>query len=139
MAAENSDLISAGYHLWGEADPFEDLIGPFYMKERDDGTHRTAFHAEHHHCNSSGALHGGLLMSFADFSLFAIAKSALSGPCVTVGFNSEFVAAGETGQLIEASGEILRATGSLIFVRGTVFTGDKALMAFSGVLKRLRG
>jgi len=138
MTTEKTDLIAAGYQLWGEADPFEDMIGPFYLKENGDGTGQTAFWAEARHCNTGGALHGGLLMSFADYSLFAIARSALNGPCVTVGFNSEFIAAAGAGSLIEAKGEILRATGSMVFVRGTIFTGDTILMSFSGVLKRVR-
>jgi len=138
MTAENTNLVAAGYQLWGEDDPFENMIGPFYMKECDDGSHRTAFWSEARHCNSSGVLHGGLLMSFADYSLFAIARSALSGPSVTVGFNSEFIAAAGAGSLIESTGELMRATGSLLFVRGTVFTADTALMSFSGIVKRLR-
>ncbi|NVJ99389.1 MAG: PaaI family thioesterase [Alphaproteobacteria bacterium] len=136
----NDDLIKAGYRTWGDADPFEDLIGPFYMKENDDGTHKAAFVAEaDRHCNAGGMLHGGLLMSFADFSLFAIAKEALNGFGVTVAFNSEFVAAGQAGKLIEAVGEITRATRSLIFVRGKIFSGDQTIMAFSGIIKKVKG
>lgn len=135
----NEDLKADGYHVWGDLDPFENLIGPFYMKENGDGTYKSAFVAEaERHCNNGGALHGGLLMSFADFALFAIAKDALDGPCVTVGFNSEFVSAGQAGTLVEASGEIMRATRSLLFVRGQIFSGDTIIMTFSGILKRVK-
>ncbi len=138
MSSQIEKLLADGYHTWDGTDPYEDMIGPFYMKENGDGTYRTAFYAQDKHINGQGALHGGLLMSFADFALFAIAKDHLDGPCVTVGFNSEFIGAAGAGPLIEASGEVLRATRSLLFVRGTVFTGDQTLLAFSGVLKRVR-
>ncbi|MFC3053117.1 PaaI family thioesterase [Kordiimonas pumila] len=132
------DLTKHGYRVWGDSDPFEDMIGPFYLKENGDGTCKAAFWAEKRHCNGSGPLHGGLLMSFADYALFAIARDQLEGRCVTVGFNSEFVSAGMEGDLIEAKGDIVRATRSLLFVRGEVFTGDRIIMTFSGILKRIK-
>jgi acyl-coenzyme A thioesterase 13 len=139
MSVSNEKLLADGYLNWGDADPFEDMIGPFFLKKSGDGTYRSAFVSERRHVNSSGMLHGGLLMSFADYSLFAIAKDSLNGPCVTVGFNSEFISAVGEGQLVESTGEVLRATRSLIFIRGTIFSGDKTLMSFSGVIKRLKG
>lgn len=136
----NDDLRAAGYQTWGDADPFEDLIGPFFLKDNGDGTYRAAFVAEdERHCNAGGMLHGGLLMSFADYALFTIAKEELNGFGVTVAFNSEFVSAGEAGELVEATGEITRATRSLIFVRGKIFSGDRTIMAFSGIIKRVKG
>ena len=138
MTSPNDQLVRDDYQVWGDHDPYEALIGPFYMKDNGDGTYRSAFYSEERHVNSSGALHGGLLMSFADYSLFAIAKDKLEGPCVTVGFNSEFIGAVGAGHLIESTGEVLRATRSLLFVRGTIFSDDQTLMSFSGVLKRVR-
>ncbi|MCJ9427559.1 PaaI family thioesterase [Kordiimonas marina] len=139
MALTTEDLIAQGYGLWGDEDPFENLIGPFYHKDNGDGTYRSAFISEKRHCNTSGALHGGLLMSFADYALFSIAKKELEGRCVTVGFNSEFVSAGMEGEMIEAVGEVVRATRSLLFVRGTIFSADRTILTFSGILKRVRG
>ena len=136
MTSMNEQLLADGYRPWGGDDPFEDMIGPLFLKENADGINRTAFYSERRHVNSGGALHGGMLMSFADYSLFAIARGQLDGPAVTVGFNSEFISAVGAGHLIESTGEVLRATRSLLFVRGTVFTGEQTLLSFSGVLKR---
>lgn len=133
----NEQLLADGYQKWDANDPFEDMIGPFFLKPNGDGTNRTAFYSENRHVNSDGALHGGMLMSFADYSLFAIAREALDTPAVTIGFNSEFIGAVGAGHLIESSGEILRATRSLLFVRGTIYTGEQLLMTFSGILKRI--
>lgn len=133
-----ADLAAKGYRFWGDADPFEELAGPFFFASNEDGTYKAAFHAEDRHCNGSGPLHGGLLMTFADYALFAIARDELQGRCVTIAFNSEFVSAGFSGELIEAKGEIVRATKSLLFVRGEVFTSDRTIMTFSGILKRTK-
>tara|TARA_R110002096_G_scaffold48158_1_gene128064 strand:- start:434 stop:853 length:420 start_codon:yes stop_codon:yes gene_type:complete len=138
MAATIETLLADGYQQLDMNEPFEVLVGPFYMKEQEDGTYKSAFLAEEKHTNAFGMVHGGLLMSFADFSLFSIARNQVKGDCVTVGFNSEFVAAGQVGDLIESSGEVIRATRSLLFVRGTVYSGDKTLLSFSGILKRIK-
>lgn len=138
MSTSNEDLSSEGYKNWGNVDAFEDMIGPFFYKKLDDGGYSSAFVSQSRHLNGGGKLHGGLLMSFADFAMFVIAKDHLDGMAVTVGFNSEFVSAGEAGQRIEASGEVTKATGSLLFVRGKIFCGDTTILTFSGILKKVR-
>ncbi len=138
MTISKDDLLKNGYRTWGSVDPFEDTIGPFFYRQETDGTVRCAFVSERKHMNGGGMLHGGLLMSFADFALFAIAKEHLDGMAVTVGFNSEFVSAGPENALIEASGEVTKATRSILFVRGKIYTGDTTILTFSGILKKLR-
>jgi acyl-coenzyme A thioesterase PaaI-like protein len=84
-------------------------------------------------------MHGGCLMTFADFALFMVSLDALEGARgVTVTLDNTFVDAAWPGELVEATGEVTRAGGSLIFARGTVFTGQRTLLTFSGVIKRLR-
>lgn len=133
--------LPEGYALWSDMDhdPFEDLAGPFYLKPQDDGTHKCAFVSEAKHSNMGGMIHGGLLMTFADYALFAIARNHLGeAGGVTLSFNSEFVSAGPIGALIEASGEISKVTGSMIFVRGKIHTDDHTIMTFSGIIKKLK-
>lgn len=138
VALTVEDLKAQGYRTWGGEDPFEDMIAPFYFNEEGDDI-KCAFISERKHCNGHGMLHGGLLMTFADFSLFALARRELEGgAAVTAGFNAEFISAGPKDALIEATGEVTRATKSLLFVRGTIFTGDTTIMTFSGILKRIR-
>jgi acyl-coenzyme A thioesterase PaaI-like protein len=129
----------AGWSTWGGgADPYETLLGPFCF--RADGGHvRCAFQPRRDHLNGGGAVHGGALMSFADFSLFAIAHNALRGfRAVTLTCNSEFLSAGDNRTVIEATGEVLRETRSLVFVRGVVTQASRPLLAFSGTLKKIR-
>jgi len=76
-------------------------------------------------------------MTFADYALFAIAGDVLDGPSVIVSFSSEFISAVGEGNLIEATGEVIRNTRSMVFVRGQIFSGDEILLNFSGVIKRI--
>jgi len=129
----------AGWTTWGAgADPFETHIGPLCFKMEPDGRVRTGFEPKRHHLNGGAALHGGALMSFADFSLFAIAHNVLQGAhAVTLSFNSEFISAGGLTDIIEGQGEVLRDTRSVIFVRGLITQASRPLLAFSGTLKKI--
>jgi acyl-coenzyme A thioesterase PaaI-like protein len=42
------------------------------------------------------------------------------------------------GDLVEATGEVVRAGGSLSFIRGLIETGGQPMMTFSGVVKRVK-
>jgi len=78
-------------------------------------------------------------MAFADFSLFWIAhEETRDSPAVTASFNSEFIDSAKEGDLLEATGEVVRAAASLIFVRGLVSKSSSPILNFSGVLKKVR-
>jgi acyl-coenzyme A thioesterase PaaI-like protein len=62
----------------------------------------------------------------------------LQGPGVTVGFGCEFLDAAREGELIEGTGEVTRAGGSLIFLRGQLTSGERRLLTFSGTIKRVK-
>ncbi|MDB2439770.1 PaaI family thioesterase, partial [Hellea sp.] len=90
--------------------------------------------------NQGGMVHGGCLMTFADFSLFAIAADEFQDGAygLTVAFNSEFLSGAKEGQLVQSRGEVLRAGGSLIFVRGVVTADGTPCLNYSATLKRIR-
>lgn len=114
-----------------------EAAGPFYFKKIDD-EYVSAFRARPKHLNSGGTVHGGCLMTFADFALFAIAADHIDYYGVTVAFTSEFLSGPKTGQLIEARGEVLRAGGSIVFVRGIITADGDPALNFSGTIKKVR-
>ncbi|MFN3425661.1 MAG: PaaI family thioesterase [Novosphingobium meiothermophilum] len=132
-----------GWWKWSGKDPFEDGTGPFFVK-RDERGIVTGFRPEAKNLNGHGIVHGGALMTFADFSLFMVAASGgdeVSG--VTVTLNCEFVSGAQAGDLLIARGECVRAGGSLVFARGTVLRAgengaEEAVLTFSGTIKRAK-
>ena len=104
----------------------------------DDGRVRCAFRVGQNHLNGQSNVHGGCFMTFADYCLFAFASPVLQGPGVTVSFACEFLDAAHEGDLIEGTGEITRAGGSLIFLRGMLTCSERKLFAFSGTIKRVK-
>jgi uncharacterized protein (TIGR00369 family) len=99
---------------------------------------RCAFRAEHRHMNGGGFMHGGCMMTFADYALFAIAQPVLGeGHAVTVSFSSDFVGPAHVGDVVEATGEVVKAGKSMVFIRGMISTGGEPMMSFSGVIKKV--
>lgn len=126
----------AGWWTWTR-DNFEVHNGPFWHRD-EDGRIRCAFRLEKKHINGSGAVHGGCLMAFADYCLFAIGNTVLlDGRGVTLSFSSEFIDAAYEGDLIEGSGEVVRAGRSIVFLRGMLTNAGKPVLSFSGTVKRI--
>jgi acyl-coenzyme A thioesterase PaaI-like protein len=126
-----------GWQTW-RSDNFETFNGPFWHRTDDDGDVRCAFRVEKKHLNGMSNVHGGCFMTFADYCLFAMATPVLRGPGVTVSFGCEFLDAAREGELVEGSGEIMRAGGSMIFLRGVLKSGERSLFTFSGTIKRVK-
>ena len=127
----------AGWRTWSR-DNFETNNGPFYHRMDDEGRIHCAFRVENKHLNGMRNVHGGCFMAFADYCLFATAAPVLQGPGVTVSFACEFLDAAREGELVEGSGEIMRAGGSMIFLRGLLKSAERPLFTFSGTIKRVK-
>ena len=69
---------ASGYTLYDPSDPFEDYVGPIWYRRQDDGVH-CLMPTEERHTNGGGALHGGVLLTFADYALCSAASFAASG------------------------------------------------------------
>ena len=127
-----------GWMTW-KSEAFEhDTAGPFYFRTDERGD-VAAFRVQAKHMNQGAVVHGGCLMTFADFSLFAIAQEVFKEGeyGLTVAFTSEFLSGAKLGQLVEARGEVLREGGSLIFVRGVLTADRKPCLNYSATLKRI--
>ena len=136
------DLVTEGeFKGWTtfKSDAFEYEAGPFYATTDADGE-LCAFRVGRKHLNQGGVVHGGCLMTFADFALFSIAKDAFEDASygLTVAFTSEFLSGAKLGQLIEARGDVLREGGSLVFVRGILSADGVPCLNFSATLKRFK-
>lgn len=119
-------------------DPAEDNIGPFYYAKSAEGF-EYAFEADQKHCNEHGIVHGGVLMAFADYCLCSQATDNYAQEsCITVSFNSEFIAAAAIHSLVECTVEVIRKSGSMVFLVGKVRVAQEVVLTFSSVVKRIR-
>ena len=92
------------------------------------------------HRNVQGVIHGGILMSFADHGLSLLVwEAAKRQPCTTIQLNTHFLAAVRPGDFVELTGEVTRATRSLVFVRGLLSVGGRDVAAADGIWRVLGG
>lgn len=128
----------AGWKTWPR-DTFETNTGPFYSRREADGRLVSAFIAEPRHMNGGGFMHGGCLLTFADYACFAIySEETTGGPGVTVNLSGDFLSPVSVGDRVQAVGEVTRAGGRLIYVRGLVTAKDKLCLSFTSVITRVR-
>ena len=136
-AVECTEGEFSGWYHWNH-DPFETRAGPFFMKRQGDGSYLCAFRADESHMNGAGSMHGGCLMTFADFALFGIATDELGGDnAVTMNLSSDFLGGVPVGALVEARGEVTRGGGKTVFVRGLITADGNPALSFTGIIRKI--
>lgn len=127
----------ADYKTLEGLSPAEDHIGPFYYRKTDAGL-VLGFQATTQHCNGLGTVHGGVLMTFADYAVTMLALSGVKENCTTVSFTSDFIAAAKSGDWVEATGTVVKRTGSMTFVNGQLNVDGDVILTFQAVVRRLK-
>ncbi len=136
----------ARYSVFVPSDPFEDHTGPFYFRIEGDARKAGSVHCvlptEARQANYAGGVHGGAILTFADYALCLVAGRAADGGtntsfAMTVSIAVEFLSAGRIGPPLEAMGEPLQVTGRLAFARGSVIQEGKTIALWSGVVRHV--
>jgi acyl-coenzyme A thioesterase PaaI-like protein len=132
-----AELEAAGWRQQPD-DGFLALVGPVW--ERQDGdAFRVGFLAEAKHKNRRSVVQGGMLMTFADRAMGLAARRVNdNGPQATVQLDMHFIDAAQIGDFVEAHCEVVRKTSSLVFISGTLFSGNRIIATGNGVWKLLR-
>ena len=91
------------------------------MKD-DEEKYTSAFECKKHHLNAMGSLHGGMIMSFIDYTLFVICLESIKDQSfVTVSCSTEFLNPSINDQIIFGDGQITQETKSMIFIKGRIY------------------
>jgi uncharacterized protein (TIGR00369 family) len=121
-----------------DEDPMPGGLGTTWRK-RQENTWVYGMQTQREHANRAGAVHGGVLVAFADHTLGNYVETAAEGaPNVTIQLNSHFLSAVEPGEFLELRGEVTRATGSLVFIRGIIAVGPRGVLAADGIWRVFR-
>ena len=114
-------------------DPFEAALGPYFERMRN-GAREFAFIIDDRHTNAQGVAHGGALLTFADAALgYALWDATDRAPCVTIGQQTQFIAAAVAGDLVTCQPEVVRRTREIVFMRGDFRVGDKVVFTATAV------
>ena len=131
-----SDRIPPGWVLRpGKA--FNTHVGPFYQREGGDAL-ACGFATDARHGNKRGVTHGGMIATAFDVALGNASWQASDGkPCATVQLNIHYVGALQLGEFAEIAIDVVRATRSLVFLRGVMSAGERPIATADGVWKIL--
>ena len=131
------DPTTAGWTAMDD-DPMPGKIGSSWRKRQGDKW-IYGLQTEPEHANRAGAVHGGILVAFADHTLGCYVEAAADGaPNITIQLNTHFLSAVEPGEFLELRGEVTRATGSMVFVRGIIAAGQRDVLAVDGIWRVFR-
>ncbi len=92
------------------------------------------------HANGLGFLHGGFLMAFVDVTMFATIRHMLATQAgVTLQCSTDFIGAGDVGKVLEGRGHVVKETGKMVWVAGTLTQDDgRHLVAqWHGLLRKV--
>lgn len=126
-----------GYVLSEGRGPFTTHNGPVYHKLDGDQFYQ-AFRALPRHCNGHGIVHGGWLSTFADGVLGAAVWRTTKQPSVTLRLNVDFLDMVRTGEWVEGTGIVTRATRTLAFVRADLLCSGRKILAADAVFKLMK-
>ena len=132
----DEEKIPEGYKHYHGLSPAEDNVGPFYYR-KEGGELYLGLLAGEKHANGMGAVHGGILLCYADYAATMLALSGVKENCVTINLNSDFLAPAHLGDWIEGTGTVVKRTGSLTFLRGELSVKGNPVLTFQSVLRRL--
>ncbi len=135
-----TDGEHAGWSHWHREPQgrFHDFLGDLYFRVTAQDKVECRMATDRRHSNGLGYLHGGFIMSFVDMAMFTfIFRQLESQGAVTLSCATDFLAAGIVGKPIEASGEILKETGKMLFVRGLVTQDGTTIASFTGTMRKV--
>ena len=139
------DPDNPGWHRWELADDTRfnaQTMGKMLVRAEQAQACRVRMFPERRHSNLLDMVHGAVTLALIDISLFAAMRTLLSGDAagsVTLELSSQFTGAGSLDRPLDAVVEVMRETGRLVFMRGTVVQGDDdvhLVASFSGIVRK---
>ncbi|MFK7842224.1 MAG: PaaI family thioesterase [Sphingorhabdus sp.] len=131
--------IPDGFERATFSNPFLDMAGPYYV--RSDGD-RIVVGARIHkgQINHIKVAHGGVLGTLADVALSLQVHEAERPrlPVATMSLNTNFLAAANLGDWVEAYASIDRMSKRTAYCSGRIVCGDVVLMTMTAVFAILR-
>jgi acyl-coenzyme A thioesterase PaaI-like protein len=136
IAVLESELIEQGWAT-KPTTGFNELVGPIWARREGDFW-VNGFLVTDKHLNFRRNLHGGMLATFADSVLGRMASNAVKPrPSATIQLEMHYVAPVRVGDFVEGRGEIIRVTGSVVFIAGRFSVGAGVVATANGVWKIL--
>lgn len=119
---------------------FDAKMGAFEFRKVSTSNAQARFITNEDCRNIQHGLHGGFLAACAEQAFYLplyTDRCVALGRVVTIDFNMQFLQGGEIGKDIIADIELLKETGRMGFIRGTLSQGGHCLCSFNATLRKL--
>jgi len=135
------DPDNPGWYSWNVTDQsiFNAVVIGHLITRREEDRCRLRMTPQRHHLNMQGAIHGAVIQSLIDISLFAsmqVLELGSAKASVTLEVSTQFVGAGDPARPLDAVAEVIRETGRLVFFRGEIVQGADIVAAFSAIVRK---
>src|SRR5687768_4304075 len=125
-----------GWSTWDLADRerYHGTIGKLLVRAEGPGKARCRMFPDVGHSNLGNVVHGGAILTFIDMAFYAGGHMAGMSDthAVTLDCAVQFISAGALDTPLDARVELLRETGRLVFMRGTVEQEQRIVASFTG-------
>ena len=120
--------VRDGFTPYPEQGPFLQHVGPIHER-RDGGDVVLGVRGEDRHANRHGTVMGGLLATFADFTLGRAIEADADDDAqrATVSLTIDYLKPAQPGDWIEARAHVDRIGGTLSFADCTLTVGDRVV------------
>lgn len=124
----------AGYKPLSAASPFNELVGPLYVRYAGERA-SIGLRVADKHSNSRSLCHGGVLATLADLALgYALmTKIGARGGFVTAHLDLDYAGAAQVGDWIHSEVEVQRVGSRLAFATGYLCVGENRVVRASGI------
>lgn len=136
------DPNNPGWMIWGPRHngQFNTLFNPVRVCEEGASVARVRILPEEILTSTTGKMHGGATAAFIDIAIFAGARGCginQSGFAVTVDLSIQFLLPGEARRNMDAVVELVRETGRMAFLRGTVEQDFGVIATFMATIRKV--
>jgi uncharacterized protein (TIGR00369 family) len=136
------DPENPGWVRWQLADQTrynEAVLGRMIARVESPDHCRVRIFPQQHLTNNAGNIHGAATLGLIDIALFCAMKllrdSSAEGS-VTLGIDTQFIAAGTADKPLDCVVEVLRETRRLGFLRGLVEQEETLVASFAGTIRK---
>lgn len=116
--------------------PFGWENGPIFERQLETGVER-GFRVAPRHINAGGALHGGMVMTFADILLATAVYREAEGPWVTIRLTTDFIGPAFEGDWVEGVASAEPPVDGIVAVSGLIKARGKTIASAQGLFKEI--
>lgn len=131
-----SQGVPPGYYLTERISNFDSMIGPIYEKS-DGENYFYGIRIEERHSKSGRMANGSLLFAILNYGLGTMAYFRNgNSDCTPITLNVDYILDVQLAEWIECSGEVVRETGALVFLKGDLHGDQGLVMTGTGIWKK---